>query len=342
MTTTLPERRAGGSDTGVHSLGRLDWSTWPRYEAAVLGFRNYWYPVTWSRKVTPRPIAVTVLGEKMALVRDQGRVRARAFGDVEVRTYPVEERVGVVWVYVGDGPPPPVEDDMPEGLTEPDAVVCARITSRPGNWRFGAENGFDEGHAKYLHRKSLWAWRTELPVWAKIRVEATGRGWITRITEAVRWGEQYPGLGTWPPYKAPWRKRGKRAPVVSIRLPGALRVAYRGWDHYEWWFPIDGESHIYVQVAATNARGLKALAFRARYRTYVRWIFHGLFNDEDRLMVDVMDAPPERLYRPDKAIIAWRELCESPRGESPLGESPRGAPGEPTVPPDPAAPPAPG
>jgi hypothetical protein len=24
-----------------------------------------------------------------------------------------------------------------------------------------------------------------------------------------------------------------------------------------------------------------------------------------------MDAPPERLYRPDKAIIAWREMCET-------------------------------
>ena len=28
-------------------------------------------------------------------------------------------------------------------------------------------------------------------------------------------------------------------------------------------------------------------------------------------MVDVMDAPPERLYRPDKAIIAWRDMCET-------------------------------
>jgi hypothetical protein len=47
------------------------------------------------------------------------------------------------------------------------------------------------------------------------------------------------------------------------------------------------------------------------YWTIVRWIFHGQFNDEDALMVDVMDAPPERLYRPDKAIIAWREMCET-------------------------------
>ena len=26
-------------------------SNFPRYSAAALGFRNYWYPVTWSRAV---------------------------------------------------------------------------------------------------------------------------------------------------------------------------------------------------------------------------------------------------------------------------------------------------
>ncbi len=55
---------------------------------------------------------------------------------------------------------------------------------------------------------------------------------------------------------------------------------------------------------------LANLRFRLYYRTWVRWVFHGMFNDEDRLMVDVMDAPPERLYRPDVSITEWRRLCE--------------------------------
>jgi hypothetical protein len=59
------------------------------------------------------------------------------------------------------------------------------------------------------------------------------------------------------------------------------------------------------------SRGFLAnLRFRLYYWLWVRWIFHGLFNDEDRLMVDVMDAPPERLYRPDVSITEWRRLCE--------------------------------
>jgi phenylpropionate dioxygenase-like ring-hydroxylating dioxygenase large terminal subunit len=231
-------------------------------------------------------------------------------GKVAVRTYPVEERLGLVFLWLGDGPPVPIEEDIPESLLADDAVVCGRVTRRPGDWRFGAENGFDEGHAKFLHRKSLWAWRTELPVWIQIHMEQRG-AWLTRVSDKVHFTQEYPRLGSWPPYKAPWRRRGKRGPTVSIRLPGILRVAYRGWDHFEWWVPEAEGRHHYIQLAATQARGLRAWRFRLYYRTIVRWIFHGQFNDQDALMVDVMDAPPERLYRPDKAIIAWRELCET-------------------------------
>jgi hypothetical protein len=226
-----------------------------------------------------------------------------------VRTYPAEERLGIVWLYLGEGDPPPVETDIPASLLAPDAVVCGRISRRPGNWRFGAENGFDEGHAKYLHRKSLWAWRTELPVWIQIHMEQRGE-WLTRVSDSVNYTQQYPGLGAWPPYKAPWRRRGKRGPVVGIRMPGILRVAYRDWDHFEWWVALSEDRHHYIQLAATRGGRLRRFMFRLYYRTIVRWIFHGQFNDQDALMVDVMDAPPERLYRPDKAIIAWRELCE--------------------------------
>lgn len=30
---------------GAASLGRDSWDTWPTYDAAVLGFRDYWYPI---------------------------------------------------------------------------------------------------------------------------------------------------------------------------------------------------------------------------------------------------------------------------------------------------------
>ena len=342
--------------------GRQDWTTWPHYEAAAVGFRQYWYPVVWGRVVTTKPIQVTLLGEKIMLVRDAGRIRALGdrcphrgvplshqmagqefpgswtccyhgwtfdletgvlvaaitdgpespiCGKVAVKTYPVEERLGLVWVYIGDGDPPPVETDIPSELIAADAVVAGRTSIRMGNWRFGAENGVDEGHAKYLHRNSLWTLKRQMPTWTRHHMEKTGEGWITRKADEVQFDSEFPGLGMWPPKKRFWRQTGRGVARVSIRMPSTLRVAYETWTHFEWWVPIDSEHHIYVQLATQPGRGFRALRFRLYYWFWVRWVFHGWFNEEDALMVDVMDAPPERLYRPDVAITEWRKLAEA-------------------------------
>lgn len=355
-TDARQESRADAAETA----GRRDWSTWPKYEAAALGFRNFWYPVAWSSQIGRKPHAVKLLGEPLMLIRDGSRVRAlhdrclhrgvplshpmasQEFpgtwtccyhgwtydlesgllvavitdgpdspicGKVRLRTYPVEERKGLVWVYLGDDPVPPVERDLPAELLDAGTTVVGRITDREGDWRFGAENGFDEGHAKFLHRNSLYAGIRRMPVYTRIHVEELPDGWITRKADEVKMTAEFPGLGTWPPPHPWWRRRGG-GPRVSIRMPGMLKVAYETWTHFEWWVPTDERQHRYVQLAVKNATGFGSLRFRLYYALWLRWVFHVMFNDEDKLMVDVMDAPPERLYRPDIALIAWRRLCE--------------------------------
>ena len=320
MATAASVRRAAADKPkaakGQASKGRLDWATWPKYEASVLGLRNYWYPVTWSRKVGREPIRALLCGERLLLVRESdGGVRAFRAVDAESETYPVEERLGIVWVFlgdVGDDGLPPVETDIPSELLASDAIIDGRLTHRHGNWRFGAENGIDEGHAKFLHRRALWTLRRQMPTWTRHHMEPTGEGWITRKPDEVHYDEQFPGLGTWPPRRF-WRTKGRGTATVSIRLPCFLRVAYpsAGWQHYEWWVPTDPEHHIYLQLVSKRASRWGRIRFRLFYRFWTRWVFHGMFNDEDRLMVDVMDAPPERLYRPDIAITEWRKLCEN-------------------------------
>ncbi|MGH2406850.1 MAG: Rieske 2Fe-2S domain-containing protein [Candidatus Limnocylindrales bacterium] len=368
MTAQAPP--AAKPETGKRSLGRRDWATWPRYEAAVLGFRDYWYPVTWSRKVTAKPLAVTIGGEHIMLIREAGVVRAlhdrcphrgvplshplasQEFpgtwtccyhgwtfdletgvlvaaitdgpespicGKVAVRTYPTAERLGLVFVYLGEGVPPPLETDIPAELLSPDAVVLGRITTRPGNWRFGAENGFDDGHAKFLHRNALWTKRVKMPVWSKIRVVRDGP-WIMRMKDEQFYSAEFPGLGIWPPGRW-YRNRAGNKAKVSLRMPGTLRVKYETWTHFEWWVPVGEDSHIYVQLATMDRGRLENLRFRLYYWLWVRWVFHGLFNDEDRLMVDVMDAPPERLYRPDVSITEWRKLVEETTRGEPISEA---------------------
>ncbi|HEY8692744.1 MAG TPA: Rieske 2Fe-2S domain-containing protein, partial [Chloroflexota bacterium] len=60
-------------------LGRRSWDTWPAYDAAELGLREYWYPVVWSARLGRKPVAVKVLGEDVMLLRDSdGKARALA------------------------------------------------------------------------------------------------------------------------------------------------------------------------------------------------------------------------------------------------------------------------
>lgn len=61
-----PQRRQPGQD----------WSSWPTYESAVVGFRDHWYPVLWTEQVGKKPVAVTVLGENIALVREGEEIHA--------------------------------------------------------------------------------------------------------------------------------------------------------------------------------------------------------------------------------------------------------------------------
>ncbi|MEU0480490.1 Rieske 2Fe-2S domain-containing protein [Streptosporangium sp. NPDC006013] len=352
-----------------------DWSSWPTYESASLGFRDHWYPVLWEEQVGQKPVPITLLGERVVLVRQDGKIHAlhdrcphrgvplslgrRQFpgtiscpyhgwtydltdgklcgvltdgpdspirGRVSVRTYSVEQRFGLIWVYVGDGEPHPLDDDLPEELRDNAFVLGGRTEIRDGNWRFAAENGFDEGHAKYLHNTALWRLFKVMPAWNKTKVVNRDK-WLVRVQEEVHWEAEMPGLGLWTNKR--WWKRmplpdapGKAKNVnpviasldlpgfVSIRLPGILRVAYPDFIHYEWYVPVDEDHVRYVQLMVRFETGLKAQVFKLKYLTAIRWLFHGQFTAQDAWMVDVMDAPPEKLYRPDLSITAWRRLVE--------------------------------
>jgi hypothetical protein len=155
------------------------------------------------------------------------------------------------------------------GSLDPNAIKRP-ITERPGNWRFGAENGFDDGHAKYLHRNALWTKRVKMPVWSKIRVLRDGP-WITAATSSTTARSSRPRRVTeevvpQPPHQA----------KVSLRLPCSLRVKYETWTHWSGG-PID-EDDTYIQLATMN------------YGSSIRfWFYYRLVryaprhnNDEDR------------------------------------------------------------
>ena len=362
--------------------GRQDWSSWPHYNDAGAGFRGYWYPVAFSSHVTGKPKEVRLLGERIMIIRDSGKVYAlknrcphrgvplsygsQQFpgtiscayhgwtfdldtgdlaaaitdgpqspicGKVTQPTFDVEERLGMVWIFVGDGEDaPPIDDQLPEELRDNPFVLGARIQPREGNWRFACENGYDEGHAKYLHRTSLWRLFKPMPVWNETRIIRRGR-WIYRVQDKQYWEADFPGLGRWSNL-AWWKLRPPKGvanvgnttshrqvnPAIaaeefpgfaSVSMPGVLRIVYPTFIHYEFYVPTDAQHHLYVGVMVNFGKGAKTLPFYAKYLGAIRWLFHGQFSSQDKWMVEVTDAPPERLYRPDDSLLQWRKLAQS-------------------------------
>ncbi|WP_210012233.1 hypothetical protein, partial [Brevundimonas sp. S30B] len=95
-----------------------------------------------------------------------------------------------------------------------------------------------------------------------------------------------------------------------VSMPGVLRIAYPTSIHCEFYVPVDADNHLYVGVMADFKKGLKTIPFYFKYLGAVRWLFHGQFSGQDKWMVEVTDAPPEKLYRPDDSLLQWRKLAE--------------------------------
>jgi hypothetical protein len=168
-------------------------------------------------------------------------------------------------------------------------------------------------------------------VWNETRIERRGR-WIYRVQEKQYWDADFPGLGTW--NSQAWYKlrppkevtnigntgsHREVDPVIaaqefpgfaSVSMPGVLRIVYPTFIHYEFYVPIDADQHLYVGVMANFSQGIRTLPFYAKYLGFVRWLFHGQFSAQDKWMVEVTDAPPEKLYRPDDSLLKWRKLAE--------------------------------
>jgi hypothetical protein len=206
-------------------------------------------------------------------------------------------------------------------------VLVGRITVRKGNWRLAAENGYDEGHVLFLHRYDAWATAfMRMPGWLSTPGGGTAEGdWLVRKPAGLGWDSEYPGLGKWPRYPR-WRTK-TNVFKVAVRMPGVLRVQYTTDWHFAWYEPVDARTHRYFQILVKHADSdLAAVRFRLNYWLNRRWIEHVQFNGQDTRIVEWMpNTGPERLYRPDASITAWRRLCEEARGEAPHENAPETA-----------------
>jgi phenylpropionate dioxygenase-like ring-hydroxylating dioxygenase large terminal subunit len=351
---------------------RLPLKPWPRYERAILGLRNYWYPAMLSRQLKRKPIGVQMLGEELVFVRDgehvyclEGRCPHRGVplsegrsvfpctlscayhgwtydlrtgvlvgaltdgpesaivGKVKLRSYPVVEQQGVIWTFIGDGPPPPLEEDVPREFLDPQAVVGAQVQVCRGNWRLAMEGAIDPAHPLFLHRSAWLNLFRRLPATrGRYRTEVIDERYLASRSDPPTADAQYPGLGKWP--SEPWWKLRLSAKTTTTAwLPCGVRVVGLPtnvpFETYSWYVPVDQDTYRWFQFLVARVSGIQKWWAGLKYHLWLRWLYQGQFLGQDVRINELIHPfyvnqdgwAKERLFRPDSVIIEWRKHVEN-------------------------------
>ena len=72
----------------------------------------------------------------------------------EARAYPTRTLKGVVFVWIGEGPPAPIEEDVPEEFFDDETLILVGQVDWRCNWEVALENSMDS-HVNYVHRNAV-------------------------------------------------------------------------------------------------------------------------------------------------------------------------------------------
>ena len=263
-----------------------------------------------------------------------GTESSAVIGKKRIRTYPVQESKGLLFVFIGDlDPLPPLALDVPPGFLDDDLMVLGHCRSVNSNWRIGAENGFDSTHI-FIHKHSSLLAEVDLAL--PLGLQPRGRHAFETVVDAAGPKGVYDNFSphTVVPVFAgtiegehvlDGRPQGSnRVPhSISMWLPCVLRV--HPWPvpeltQFEWYVPIDATRHLYVQTLGKRGTSLDERAQFAREFSE-RWLpqaLHG-FNDDDvwaREATEPFYADDggwlkEQLFEPDGNIVEWRKLASA-------------------------------
>lgn len=242
---------------------------------------------------------------------------------IRVPVKPVKELRGIVWVWIGDGEPVPLEEDVPDEFVEPDALVLTDVRLWPINWRPLIENAID-GHAPYVHRKSVLAILFGMgPLGQRLMPQLTrgGKGISLSKGPPPPMQQDYPGLGRFPRryLRKYWHwifRRLKRRVMFAnmpstqeIVLPGFTRIYYLDHLYMRWGVPVDETSVRNFYWHVTWGSPLWKFWFTVRYYLFRRWAMNANFSNQDRRIVGAQDySAPENPSWTDAIVLGWRKI----------------------------------
>jgi len=251
----------------------------------------------------------------------------------EAKAYPTRTLKGLVFVWIGEGAPAPIEEDVPEEFFDEDALVLTGLVEWRCNWEVALENSMDS-HVNYVHRNAVVVARSgfiargaqgEHPIFV-------GNGFGGDVAESnyVRQSARqdvYPDGRKWPKttYRRFWtwltrplaeRARRHIPPPQSAKwcgghhLPGMFRAEF-GWDLYtRMCVPVEEHrTRVWYYHCTRPQTALGHLWERLTYLAVHRWIIEYNFSRQDeRVMINQRYDTPEKLSSTDAEVIQWRRL----------------------------------
>src|SRR5579875_130967 len=268
-----------------------------------------------------------------------GSPRDPLIGRVKIRTYPLEERGGIIFVFIGDEdyrPVPPLTADLPIRITDDpnptphlldeNLFMCGVHGLAKSNWRLGAENAFDPGHVLIHWDNAIVAatdsfiplgFHPTSPDSVKIIDVPDGPKGIMNMYYTYTYA-----MATENPV-ARIKSRGSQHHYVrtSFYLPGCLLVEHwplPGMAIYGWYVPTDDRHHEYWDVAIARCNSeeeRKDLQFK--HEKMFKPLHFEDFYSNDIFAREAMQRyydrqdgwHGEQLCELDSSIITWRKLA---------------------------------
>jgi len=312
--------------------------------------KNLEFPGTFTTTCAYHGWTFDVRDGKCVAVVSEGPDSPVPQANIRAKTYPVEVRRGIVWIWMGNSKPVPVEEDIPKLLLDETNVVHGIARVKYGNWRFHVEN-VNGGHAQMVHKSTLQMWfgpergTPGLPVEPTRTSDSDGRGvdgrgqsWDPILKPYGKGGE----LGVW--HSKPFWQRfmfgwvpkpkliatRRSVPGVpddvrtqKLMLPGVFRVLnspIEGYMYYEWYVPVDELHYIYFQIMAYWPKNLLHHAWsELKYFFWHKATGPILFNNQDAAMVGATTKFFTRtgsmryltsISANDQIHVAWRAFCD--------------------------------
>ena len=252
-------------------------------------------------------------------------------GKVKTKSYPVEERLGVIWAWIGDMEPVSIEEDLPLAMKVPGIVNLVHFTKVwTTNWALLFDNFIDGLHAPYLHRLSPQFLLRRLQyrvVDGKPRfqfVEHDGKALEAshvraKNTEGLVFQMEFPGLGKFPVNNW-WRVRSPKTKPKTNFMPGVapgsflhvlpcyVHTVHKTLYFTQYIIPID-RFHLYNMCAITgDLKGLERWWWKYYFKIFS--VTHDrLFIGQDHRVLRYSCFGPERLSPLDQDVIYWRKFA---------------------------------